>query len=130
TALIIMDVTPANAPPSTGIMVFVNLSAVGGPAIQYLFDDGTHGDALPGDNKYACLFAMPSSVAVGTYPISYNVTDGQLRTATGTFPFIVGPPRCPPSGGTATSAAYTVTGAPTNTPWSWRIASPTSVFAD
>src|SRR2546421_11905350 len=51
--LLTVTVTPGANPNSTGLAVVANLSVIGGPATQTFFDDGTHGDAIAGDNIFS-----------------------------------------------------------------------------
>src|SRR5262249_9564885 len=50
--LLLVTVTPGANPPSTGLAVSGDLSAIGGAASQPFYDDGTHGDVAVGDNIF------------------------------------------------------------------------------
>jgi hypothetical protein len=52
-SLLTVAVTPGTNPPSTGIGVSANLSAIGGSAAQAFFDDATNGDVTAGDGTYS-----------------------------------------------------------------------------
>src|SRR5206468_2265654 len=41
--LLTVNVTPGANPQSSGLLVTANLNAIGGPANQTFYDDGTHG---------------------------------------------------------------------------------------
>src|SRR5215467_4823218 len=64
TTLLRVVVTPGTGPTSTGITVTGNLSAIGGPANQVFFDDGTNGDPTAGDGT----FSFSAVVAVSATP--------------------------------------------------------------
>ncbi len=85
TTLLTVTVSPATAPPSTGITVIVNLESIGGQAGQQMYDDGTHGDVTAGDNVFSYLHVVPVSTAAATYPLHANIADAQLRTALATI---------------------------------------------
>ncbi len=88
-SLISLYLVPGLNPFSTGMAATVDLSAVGGSATQALYDDGTHGDLVAGDNFYSFGFAPETFVTEGTYTISYHVTDAQTRNLYGSFPLQV-----------------------------------------
>jgi hypothetical protein len=71
-------------PPSTGLAVTADLSSIGGSSNQPLFDDGTNGDAVAGDNIFSFTVTVQDP---GQYTIPLTVTDDQLRsnTASATF---------------------------------------------
>jgi hypothetical protein len=79
TSLLTVTVTSGN-PPSTGIAVTIDLSAVGGSGAQQMFDDGTNGDVTPGDNVFS--FSSTITGAAGDYPLIATITDAQARSAT------------------------------------------------
>ncbi|MGI9647863.1 MAG: ExeM/NucH family extracellular endonuclease [Acidimicrobiia bacterium] len=68
--LLTVTVAPAASPPSTGVAVEADLSAIGGSATQAFFDDGMNGDAIAGDNVFSY------STSVGTTPDTYNLPAG------------------------------------------------------
>ena len=74
-------VIPGANPTSTGITATVDLSQVGGPAAQPMFDNGTNGDAQAGDNRFSFLYTVPASVAPGSYTLPVTVRDDQNRQA-------------------------------------------------
>jgi hypothetical protein len=90
--LLTVTVTPATAPPSTGLAVVANLSSIGGSATQQFYDDGTHGDLAAGDNIFSFSAAAP--VTTGVYYIPATITDNQGRTAPAPISFTVSSPTC------------------------------------
>jgi DNA/RNA endonuclease G (NUC1) len=79
TTLLTVTVIPATT--STGIMVIGNLSNIGGSATQNFFDDGTNGDATPGDNIFSFLATIPAGSAGGVQAVTAVASDAQARTA-------------------------------------------------
>jgi predicted extracellular nuclease len=78
--LLTVAVTPGTDPPSTGLAVSCDVTAIGGLASQPFFDDGSNGDASPGDNT----FSFSATVAAGTTPgsktLPCTVADAQARS--------------------------------------------------
>ncbi len=70
-------VTPGSNPPSTGLAVTCDLSAIGGSATQALFDDGTHGDATSADNTFSYLASVASSTTSGAKNLPCTISDMQ-----------------------------------------------------
>lgn len=73
--LLTVRVYPATSPASTGINVSADLSAIGGSSTQALFDDGTNGDKIAGDNIFSFLANVPDTVSTGIKSIPYTVSD-------------------------------------------------------
>jgi len=82
TTLLAATVTPGTGPASTGITVTANLSAFGGSSTQPLYDDGTHGDLLAGDNTFSYTLSVSTSAPLGSNTIVASAADTQVRTAT------------------------------------------------
>lgn len=82
-------VTPGTNPPSTGITVSANLSALGGSASQALVDDGTGCDTTAGDLEYCATTTAANTVVPGPYSLSFTVTDAQARSGTGNIAITV-----------------------------------------
>ena len=80
--LLTARVTPGTNPPSTGIAVTADLTAIGGPAAQPLFDDGTNGDATAGDNVFSYLATVGASTPAGAKTLPVTIGDAQGRTST------------------------------------------------
>jgi endonuclease G len=78
--LLTVTVIPATTPPSTGISVTGNLSQIGGSASQAFFDDGTNGDATPGDNVFTFLAAIPLETPGGNHLVTAVASDAQARS--------------------------------------------------
>ncbi len=81
TTLLQVFVTPGELPQSTGLAVEADLSSIGGLQDQPLYDDGTHGDDLPGDN----LFQFEATVALETLPglklLPVAISDAEARSS-------------------------------------------------
>lgn len=90
--LLTMTVLPATSPPSTGIAVTGSLSQMGGPASQQFFDNGTNGDATPGDGTHSYLFNVPPTLAGGYFDIIAAATDEQARNVSKTVTITVDAP--------------------------------------
>lgn len=80
--LLIVTVTPATNPSSTGIGVVANTTSIGGTINQPFFDDGTNGDQTAGDNIFSYLVTIPANSATGVRNIPISIADAQNRTAT------------------------------------------------
>ncbi len=80
--LFTVTVTPGTNPASTGITVTADLSSIGGSAAQTLFDDGTNGDVVSGDNVFSFLATVGSGTSSGAHSINVNVRDSISRTGT------------------------------------------------
>jgi subtilisin-like proprotein convertase family protein len=80
-----VTVTPGNNPPSTGISVTVDGSALGLSSSITLFDDGLNGDGNAGDNVFGRNLTIASGYATGNYFFPYVVQDAQSRTVNGTM---------------------------------------------
>lgn len=81
TTLLTVRVFPATDPPSTGITVTGNLTAIGGSATQQFFDNGTNGDVTPNDNIFSFLATVPNNQTGGAITIQTTASDAQSRTA-------------------------------------------------
>src|SRR5690606_31467561 len=78
--LLTVTVIPATVPPSTGITVVGDLTDIGGNASQTFFDDGTNGDATPGDNVFSFSTAIPLEIEGGVHNVTAVAADSQART--------------------------------------------------
>ena len=81
TVLLTVDVTPADTPPSTGITVVADLSAIGGPLDQSLLDDGVGGDAIAGDNTFSFEAVVDDTTVAGSYELDVDIADEDGATA-------------------------------------------------
>ena len=82
TTLLTVSVSPATSPPSTGITVNTDLTAIGGVANQQFFDDGTHGDTTAGDNVFSFSAVVAANTPGGSVSLSVSIADAQSHTAT------------------------------------------------
>lgn len=93
TSLLTVSVTPASNPPSTGIAVVSDLSTIGLSPTQSLFDNGTNGDVIPGDNVFSYLATVPVGTTNGQRSFFSTITDAQARSAnTSIALLIIAPP--------------------------------------
>jgi Big-like domain-containing protein/lamin tail-like protein len=92
--LLTVTVTPATTPPSTGITVRGDLTSIGGSASQQFFDDGSHGDATPGDNVFSLIMTVDAHATTGAKSILTTITDAQGRTASAPITLTVQSPTC------------------------------------
>ncbi|MFZ2874352.1 MAG: choice-of-anchor X domain-containing protein [Phycisphaerales bacterium] len=95
-------VTPATLPPSTGVAVSCDLALIGGSGNQTMYDDGTNGDAIPGDNVYSFSFTTDANVTPGVYNLAWTASDQESRTVSDVFFLQILPP--PPSNDNCDSA--------------------------
>lgn len=80
--LLTVTVVGATEPnPSTGLQVFGNLSQIGGSNLQQFYDDGTHGDAVAGDNVFTFDALVAASTTGGTKNITAVASDAEFRSA-------------------------------------------------
>ena len=75
-----MAVTPGANPPSTGLAVTCDLTAIGGSATQTFYDDGTNGDATAGDNTFSYSTTVAAARPAGAKSLACTITDAQART--------------------------------------------------
>src|SRR5262249_52487066 len=79
--------TPGTPPPSTSLAVVCDLSAIGGSPAQTLFDDGSNGDATPGDNVFS--FSTTVTASPGAKSLPCSVSDAEGRSSLTTIAFTV-----------------------------------------
>ena len=87
--LLTAAVTPGTLPPSTGIQVTADLSAIGASSAQSFYDDGTNGDVTAGDNTFSYTV---TTQATGTFILPVTIYDAQLRTASASIALKVAVP--------------------------------------
>jgi hypothetical protein len=92
--LLTVQVTPATAPPSTGIAVVADLSAIGGGAAEAFYDVGTHGDATAGDNKFWLSTAASATLTTGAKSVVATVTDVEGRSTHPPITLTIQSPTC------------------------------------
>jgi len=67
----------------TPTSVVADLSLIGGGSSQTLFDDGTNGDRLGGDDTWTYRHTVPANLTLGAKNVPFTATDADNRTATG-----------------------------------------------
>ena len=77
--LLRVTVVPGTNPASTGLAVVADLSPIGGSATQSLFDNGSNGDLVAGDNIFSYSATVTAGTTAGTKVIGIGVADDQLR---------------------------------------------------
>ncbi|MGB7623912.1 MAG: lamin tail domain-containing protein [Terriglobia bacterium] len=92
TTLLTVTVVPGTNPPSTGITVVANLSAIGGQVIQTFSDDGTNGDVAPGDNIFSFQAIVGSGIVPGLKNMAVVISDAQGRSGSANIPLTIEPP--------------------------------------
>jgi len=85
TTLLTVAVTPGSNPPSTGLAVTADLTAIGGSATQPFYDDGTNGDATAGDNTFSFLATVPIGTSTCNKSLAATITDAQSRSGSTTI---------------------------------------------
>jgi hypothetical protein len=79
--LLTVAVIPGANPTSSGLSVTADLSAIGGPASQAFFDDGTNGDVTTADNTFSFATVVEGSTAASAKSLPFTVTDAQGRSS-------------------------------------------------
>jgi predicted extracellular nuclease len=100
TTALTATITPGVSPPSTGIVVNCNLTAIGGSAAFNL--PNTTG------NTYVASYAVPAITLANTYSLPCTVTDDQSRSGNFNISLVVTSSSTPPSA-TGTAAPNPVT---------------------
>ena len=85
-------VVPGTVPPSSGVTVTGDLSALGGSASTTLFDDGLAPDLVANDGIYTTSVNVPLTNPLGPQAVTLSASDAQGRNATHTIPITVNPP--------------------------------------
>ena len=91
TTLLTVAAKPGANPPSAWLAVQADLSAIGGSATQAFYDDGTHGDATPGDLTFSYQATVGLDSLGGNASLPATVTDDQARTGACNIPLYVNP---------------------------------------
>jgi len=78
-SLLTVAVTPGTDPVSTGITVSCNLAPIGGSNPQTLYDDGTNGDQVAGDNTFSFV---TTDTTAGPQNLTCTFADAQGRSGT------------------------------------------------
>lgn len=92
--LLTVRVTPATAPPSSGVSVAADLTSIGGVSSQPFFDDGTHGDETAGDGVFSFQATVDPNITTGVKNIVATISDAQGRSATAPITLTVQSPSC------------------------------------
>jgi hypothetical protein len=66
--LLTVAVTAGTNPPSTGLEVTCDVSAIGGSSAQGFYDDGTNGDLTAGDNTFSYSTSIAMALPPATKP--------------------------------------------------------------
>ena len=80
TTVLKVTVTPGVGPASTGLSVTADLAAIGGPATQPFFDDGTNGDVTAGDAIFSYQATVAAGTTAGAKALMAVVADAQARS--------------------------------------------------
>jgi hypothetical protein len=78
---LLVAATPGTYPQSTSITVSCDLSSIGGPSSQSLYDDGTHGDAAAGDAVFNYEALVAEGTAPGSKSLAVVVADAEGRSS-------------------------------------------------
>ncbi len=89
--LLVVKVAPGTNPASTDLRVTADLSSLGGSSTQQLYDDGTHGDATRGDNRFSFRAVISAGTPSGKKTLPVTVTDAQGRKSTSSIQLTLGP---------------------------------------
>ena len=84
-----VKVTPGANPASTGISVTADLTSIGGPSSQQLFDDATQGDLVAADNLFVVDASVSAATATGPKEIPVTITDAEGRLGAAVISFSV-----------------------------------------
>ncbi|MGE5073024.1 MAG: PxKF domain-containing protein, partial [Anaerolineae bacterium] len=76
-------------PPSTGLAVSCDPTAIGGSATHGFVDHGSNGDAAAGDNKFSFTATVASNTTSGVKSLPCTVTDAQGRSGAATISLTV-----------------------------------------
>ena len=124
TTLLTVAVTPGANPPSTGISVSADLTAIGGSATQAFHDDGLNGDATAGDNVFSYQATVSAGTTTGSKTLPASILDAQARSGSASISLkvfqalaihdIQGPGDSSPYAGAVVQTTGIVTGVKTN----------------
>ena len=90
-----VTVTPGTNPSSTGLAVTADLSTIGGSSTQQLFDDGSNGDAVAGNNVFTYSATIPNGTTPGAKSLPFSVSDAQARSGSGSISLTIQTPPPP-----------------------------------
>lgn len=92
TTLLKVTVTPGTNPVSTGLMVFTDLTSIGGSMNQQFYDDGTNGDATAGDNVFSYDATVAAMTTPGAKTLTATISDAQMRSGSANISLVVSAP--------------------------------------
>lgn len=95
--LLTVTVTPGTTPASTGLTVTGDLSAIGGSNSQAFFDNGTNGDATPGDNIFSYQATVAPATTAGAKTLPATIGDLEGRSGSANIALTVTSSSTPPS---------------------------------
>jgi hypothetical protein len=88
--LLTATVAPCGA---TGLVTTIDLSSIGGSATAQMFDDGTNGDAVAGNNVWSLSYAVPGATAPGAYNLTVTGVNSDSLSGNRVIAFnVIGPP--------------------------------------
>lgn len=92
--LLIVTAVPGSNPVSTELAVSADLGAIGGPAEQPFYDDGSHGDQTAGDGVFSYRATISASTPAGTtFQLPATLVDAQQRRGHAVIPLATGSDR-------------------------------------
>ena len=92
TTLLTVSTTPGTNPSSAIVSVAADLSAIGGSSTQPFFDDGSNGDATPGDGIYSFSATVTAGTASGAKTLPATITDALARAGSASIALSVSLP--------------------------------------
>lgn len=114
--LLTVTVTPGTAPPSTGLTVLADLTAIGNSATQAFADDGSNGDVVGGDNIFSYRATVAAGTTAGARALPFVVADSLARSSNGAIALTVLPTfrAIPEIQGTGSLSPYATTAVTTS----------------
>lgn len=89
--LLTAQITPGTLPNSTGLVVTIDLTSIGGSATTAMLDDGSNGDATAGDGLFSISHTVPVDTAAGAKALLVTARDAQGRTDTDAIALTLSP---------------------------------------
>ncbi len=102
--LLTVNVTPGSSPTSTGLTVTADLTSIGGSATATLFDDGSNGDLMAGNNVFSLQTTVAGATTPGAKSLTATIRDDQARTGMTSIALTVLAPSNPTGVGLANPA--------------------------
>jgi predicted extracellular nuclease len=103
--LLTVAVTLGANPPSSGLAVVCDLTAIGGSAAQTFYDNATNGDITTVDNTFSFQTTVNSSTSAGAKTLPCTITDAQSRSGSASISLTV-QAYIPPPGNVVISQVY------------------------